>query len=127
MGLLLAQSARHPATFTPSTASETGWCMSTSSRGITDFEAIDRDWAIRTILGVGEISNTSCSARKTGSDAAWSPTSSRRHVFICGDACHLWVPYAGYGMNAGIADAANLSGCWRRASTAGAAKEFSRL
>jgi len=32
-----------------------------------------------------------------------------RRVFICGDACHLWVPYAGYGMNAGIADATNLS------------------
>ena len=37
-----------------------------------------------------------------------------RRVFICGDAAHLWVPYAGYGMNAGIADAANLSGCWPR-------------
>ena len=32
-----------------------------------------------------------------------------RRVFICGDAAHLWVPYAGYGMNAGIADAINLS------------------
>ena len=32
-----------------------------------------------------------------------------RRVFICGDAAHLWVPYAGYGMNAGIADALNLS------------------
>jgi 2-polyprenyl-6-methoxyphenol hydroxylase-like FAD-dependent oxidoreductase len=30
-------------------------------------------------------------------------------VFICGDAAHLWIPHAGYGMNAGIADAANLS------------------
>jgi hypothetical protein len=30
-------------------------------------------------------------------------------VFIAGDAAHLWVPYAGYGMNAGIADAVNLS------------------
>jgi hypothetical protein len=30
-------------------------------------------------------------------------------IFICGDACHLWVPFAGYGMNAGIADATNLS------------------
>jgi len=30
-------------------------------------------------------------------------------AFICGDAAHLWVPYAGYGMNAGIADAMNLS------------------
>jgi hypothetical protein len=32
-----------------------------------------------------------------------------RRAFICGDAAHLWVPYAGYGMNAGIADAMNLS------------------
>ena len=32
-----------------------------------------------------------------------------RRVFICGDAAHLWVPMAGYGMNAGIADATNLS------------------
>ena len=30
-------------------------------------------------------------------------------MFICGDAAHLWVPMAGYGMNAGIADAANLA------------------
>src|SRR5205814_3450401 len=32
-----------------------------------------------------------------------------RSVFIAGDAAHIWVPYAGYGMNAGIADAMNLS------------------
>ena len=36
-------------------------------------------------------------------------------VFICGDAAHLWIPHAGYGMNAGIADAANLS--WMIAAT----------
>ena len=30
-------------------------------------------------------------------------------MFICGDAAHIWVPFAGYGMNAGIADAMNLS------------------
>ncbi|WP_281270620.1 FAD-dependent monooxygenase [Aurantiacibacter xanthus] len=35
-------------------------------------------------------------------------------VFICGDAAHLWVPYAGYGMNAGIADAMSLS--WQLAA-----------
>jgi 2-polyprenyl-6-methoxyphenol hydroxylase-like FAD-dependent oxidoreductase len=29
---------------------------------------------------------------------------------LCGDAAHIWVPFAGYGMNAGIADAMNLSG-----------------
>ena len=32
-----------------------------------------------------------------------------RRAFICGDAAHLWIPHAGYGMNAGIADAANLA------------------
>jgi 2-polyprenyl-6-methoxyphenol hydroxylase-like FAD-dependent oxidoreductase len=37
-----------------------------------------------------------------------------RRVFICGDASHLWVPMAGYGMNAGIADAMNLS--WQLAA-----------
>ena len=30
-------------------------------------------------------------------------------VFVAGDAAHLWVPYAGYGMNAGLADASNLA------------------
>ena len=38
-----------------------------------------------------------------------------RNVFIAGDAAHLWVPYAGYGMNAGIADALEpRHGCSRR-------------
>src|SRR5262249_45959091 len=32
-----------------------------------------------------------------------------RRAFICGDASHLWVPMAGYGMNGGLADAMNLS------------------
>jgi 2-polyprenyl-6-methoxyphenol hydroxylase-like FAD-dependent oxidoreductase len=34
---------------------------------------------------------------------------------MCGDAAHLWIPHGGYGMNAGIADAANLS--WMIAAT----------
>ena len=31
------------------------------------------------------------------------------NVFIAGDAAHLWVPFAGYGMNAGIADGVSVA------------------
>ncbi len=78
--------------------------------GVTDFEAIDRDQAIRTVLGVDQsfaydlISKEDWIGRRLMVDRM-----RRGRVFICGDASHLWVPYAGYGMNAGIADAANLA------------------
>ena len=77
--------------------------------GEADFDAVDRDWAIRTILGVGDdftyeiISKEDWFGRRLVADRFRD-----RRVFICGDAAHLWVPYAGYGMNAGLADAANL-------------------
>ncbi len=75
-----------------------------------EFDSIDRDWAIRTILGVGPefeyeiINKEDWIGRRLVADKFRD-----RRVFICGDAAHLWVPYAGYGMNAGIADAANLA------------------
>jgi 2-polyprenyl-6-methoxyphenol hydroxylase-like FAD-dependent oxidoreductase len=75
-----------------------------------DFDAVDRDWAIRTILGVDAdfryelISKEDWYGRRLMADRFRD-----RGVFIAGDAAHIWVPYAGYGMNAGIADAANLS------------------
>ncbi len=75
-----------------------------------DFDSVDRDWAIRTILGVGEdfeyevLNKEDWFGRRLVADKFRD-----RRIFICGDAAHLWVPYAGYGMNAGIADAANLS------------------
>ncbi|MBC5784607.1 FAD-dependent oxidoreductase [Ramlibacter sp. USB13] len=75
-----------------------------------DFDAIDRDWSIRQILGVGDdfqyeiISKEDWVGRRLVADRFRD-----RNVFIAGDAAHLWVPYAGYGMNAGIADALNLS------------------
>ena len=77
--------------------------------GVTDFEAVDRDAAIRTVLGVDQdfeyelLSKEDWVGRRLIVDKVRDDK-----VFICGDACHLWVPYAGYGMNAGIADAANL-------------------
>jgi 2-polyprenyl-6-methoxyphenol hydroxylase-like FAD-dependent oxidoreductase len=75
-----------------------------------DFDSVDRDWAIRMILGVGPdfeyevLSKEDWYGRRLVADKFRD-----RRVFICGDAAHLWVPYAGYGMNAGIADAANLA------------------
>jgi 2-polyprenyl-6-methoxyphenol hydroxylase-like FAD-dependent oxidoreductase len=76
----------------------------------TDFDALDRDAGIRNILGVGPdfeyeiISKEDWIGRRLLADRFRD-----RRVFICGDAAHIWVPFAGYGMNAGIADAMNLS------------------
>ncbi|HEX3350239.1 MAG TPA: FAD-dependent monooxygenase [Acetobacteraceae bacterium] len=83
--------------------------------GERDFEAVDRDGCLRAILGVGSnfeyqiISNEDWIARRLVADRF-----RQRRAFICGDAAHLWVPMAGYGMNAGIADAVNLS--WQLAA-----------
>jgi 2-polyprenyl-6-methoxyphenol hydroxylase-like FAD-dependent oxidoreductase len=80
------------------------------------FDSVDRDWAVRTILGVGPdfeyevISKEDWVGRRLVADCFRD-----RRVFICGDAAHLWIPHGGYGMNAGIADAANLS--WMIAAT----------
>src|SRR5690606_20117633 len=75
-----------------------------------DFDSVDRDASLRHILGVGPefryevISKEDWVGRRLVADRFRD-----RRVFIAGDAAHLWVPYAGYGMNAGIADALNLS------------------
>lgn len=74
------------------------------------FESVDRDTCIRTLLGVGAdfqyevLSKEDWVGRRLVAD-----TFRNKRVFLCGDSAHLWVPYAGYGMNAGIADAANLA------------------
>jgi 2-polyprenyl-6-methoxyphenol hydroxylase-like FAD-dependent oxidoreductase len=78
--------------------------------GEGDFDSVDRDACIRTILGVGAdfrydvISKEDWVGRRLVADKFRD-----RCAFIAGDAAHIWVPYAGYGMNAGIADAMNLS------------------
>jgi hypothetical protein len=75
-----------------------------------EFDSVDRDDSIREILGVGPdfayevISKEDWVGRRLVANRFRD-----RRVFIAGDAAHLWVPYAGYGMNAGIADAINLS------------------
>jgi len=76
----------------------------------TDFDAVDRDWAIRTILGVGPEFSYEVLSREDWVGRRLIASKFRdKRVFIAGDAAHIWVPFAGYGMNAGIADAMNLS------------------
>jgi 2-polyprenyl-6-methoxyphenol hydroxylase-like FAD-dependent oxidoreductase len=75
-----------------------------------EFDSIDRDWSIRNILGVGDDFEYEVISKEDWVGRRLVATRFRdRNVFIAGDAAHLWVPYAGYGMNAGIADALNLS------------------
>ena len=84
--------------------------------GEADLSSVNRDWATRMILGVGPdfpyevLSTEDWVARRLVADRFRD-----RRVFICGDAAHLWIPLGGYGMSAGIADAANLA--WKLAGT----------
>ncbi len=78
--------------------------------GETEFEAVDRDACLRTILGVGEDFEYEIISKEDWYGRRLIANKFRdRSAFIAGDAAHIWVPYAGFGMNAGIADAMNLS------------------
>jgi 2-polyprenyl-6-methoxyphenol hydroxylase-like FAD-dependent oxidoreductase len=80
-----------------------------------DADSVDRDHCLRRLLGVGPEFQYTLLAREDWIGRRLVADRFRdRRVFICGDAAHLWVPYAGYGMNAGIADAMNLS--WQLAA-----------
>jgi 2-polyprenyl-6-methoxyphenol hydroxylase-like FAD-dependent oxidoreductase len=81
----------------------------------TDFDAVDRDGSIRTILGVGpEFSYEIISKQDWIGRRLIAERFRDRRVFLAGDAAHIWAPFGGYGMNAGIADATNLS--WQLAA-----------
>ena len=78
--------------------------------GEGDFDSVDRDVCIRTILGVGADFKYEVISKEDWYGRRLIASRFRdRSAFIAGDAAHIWVPYAGYGMNAGIADATNLS------------------
>ena len=82
--------------------------------GEPGLDHLDRDWVIRSILGVGPdfeyelLSYEDWIARRLVASKLRD-----RRVFICGDAAHVWMPLGGFGMSAGIADAANLA--WKLA------------
>jgi len=75
-----------------------------------DFTALDADQSIRDLLGVDEdfswevLKHVDWTARRLVAERFNSG-----RVFIEGDAAHIWIPMAGYGMNAGVADATNLA------------------
>jgi len=85
------------------------WLLHRSVPGHMAYEDLDFDRSIRDLLGVGPdfkyevLSHEDWMGRRLVADRF-----SDRRVFIAGDSAHLWVPYAGYGMNAGIADGVNL-------------------
>ena len=75
-----------------------------------DFESVDRDRCIRALLGVdGDFRYELLRKEDWIGRRLIAEKFRAERVFLCGDAAHIWVPYAGYGMNAGIADATNLS------------------
>ena len=78
--------------------------------GEEGFETVDRDACIRHLLGVDRDFEYTLLAKEDWIGRRLVADRLRQgRVFIAGDAAHLWVPYAGYGMNAGIADALDLS------------------
>ena len=74
------------------------------------FDSVDRDWCIRQILGVGPDFSYDVLSKEDWVGRRLVANRLRNgRVFLAGDSAHIWMPYAGYGMNAGIADALNLS------------------
>lgn len=86
------------------------WLIHNYMRPGETFDSVPREQCIRWVLGVNEsfpieiISKEDWTARRMISNKFRD-----RRVFLSGDASHIWVPNAGYGMNAGIADAMDLS------------------
>jgi 2-polyprenyl-6-methoxyphenol hydroxylase-like FAD-dependent oxidoreductase len=74
------------------------------------FESVDRAESIQQILGVdSEFTYETISIQDWVGRRLVADRFRSGRVFLCGDSAHIWVPFGGYGMNAGIADAVDLS------------------
>ena len=75
-----------------------------------DFEKVDLDGSIQRLLGADHhveyevLHHEDWIGRRLVAERFRDG-----NVFIAGDAAHMWVPFAGYGMNAGIADGVALA------------------
>ena len=80
----------------------------------SDPAELDRAGAIRAMTGLDDLSYEIFAEDIWIGRRLLADFFRKQNVFLCGDAAHIWVPNAGYGMNAGIADAENLA--WRLAA-----------
>lgn len=89
---------------------DTWLCHRQLPQGQRDFDSLDLHASIRHLLGVDETFKYEVLHHEdwVGRRLVASRFRDGR-VFIAGDAAHLWVPFAGYGMNAGIADGVNIA------------------
>ena len=85
------------------------WLLHRSVPG-TDFDEVDLDGSIQSLLGADHhvdyevLHHEDWIGRRLVAERFRDA-----NVFLAGDAAHMWVPFAGYGMNAGIADGVALA------------------
>jgi 2-polyprenyl-6-methoxyphenol hydroxylase-like FAD-dependent oxidoreductase len=85
------------------------WLLHRSVPGV-EFDELDLDESIQNLLGADHsVSYEVLSHEDWVGRRLVAERFRDGNVFITGDAAHLWVPFAGYGMNAGIADGVNLA------------------
>lgn len=77
-----------------------------------DFRDVGVDEGLRAILGLTTLAGVSLLGTEEWTGRRMLADRFRDgRLFICGDAAHIWVPFGGYGMNAGLADAELLAWC----------------
>lgn len=79
-----------------------------------DPDDLDPDAAIRRMSGLADLEYEIFAIDSWTGRRLLANRLHDRRALLCGDAAHIWVPNAGYGMNAGIADAENAA--WRLAA-----------
>ena len=85
------------------------WMVNSNLRPGTRVQSVSRDVALRRILGVDDDFPLEIISAQDWVGRRLVTTRMREgRVFLAGDAAHVWIPFGGYGMNAGIADAIGL-------------------